>query len=182
MMFQMMRRHAALAALLAATAAVAACNRSGTLPDESAANGVSDGAGASTSSSGGGGGITVSPLEEQRAREREQLMQQLVIYFDYDQAEILPEFNAMLAAHGQYLAQNPNTQVRLEGHADERGSREYNIGLGERRAQAVRRVLMLQGASGEQLSTVSYGEERPATVGSDDEAWRLNRRVELVYR
>jgi peptidoglycan-associated lipoprotein len=120
----------------------------------------------------------VSPLEA----ERQRLMQQLVVYFDYDQAEIRPEFNAQLQAHGQFLAQNPNSQLRLEGHADERGSREYNIGLGERRAQAVRRVLMLQGAAGTQLTTVSYGEERPAQTGSDDEAWRLNRRVELVYR
>jgi peptidoglycan-associated lipoprotein len=77
---------------------------------------------------------------------------------------------------------NPNAQIRLEGHTDERGSREYNIGLGERRAQAVRRVLMLQGATANQLSTVSYGEERPAATGSDEEAWRLNRRVELAYR
>ena len=75
------------------------------------------------------------------------LLRTLVVYFDYDQAEIQPEFNALLAAHGQYLATNPNTQLRLEGHTDERGSREYNIGLGERRAQAVRRVLMLQGAA-----------------------------------
>jgi peptidoglycan-associated lipoprotein len=71
--------------------------------------------------------------------------------------------------------------VRLEGHGDERGSREYNIGLGEKRAQAVKQVLLLQGASADQLATVSYGEERPAVVGSDDEAWSLNRRVELVY-
>ena len=77
---------------------------------------------------------------------------------------------------------NASAQVRLEGHADERGSREYNIGLGERRAQAVRRVLMLQGATANQISTVSYGEERPAATGSDEESWRLNRRVELVYR
>ena len=88
----------------------------------------------------------------------------------------------MLAAHGEYLATNADAQVRLEGHADERGSREYNIGLGEERAQAVRRVLLLQGAATDQLSTVSYGEERPATVGSDEEAYSLNRRVELVYR
>jgi hypothetical protein len=75
-----------------------------------------------------------------------------------------------------------NVQLRLEGHADERGSREYNIGLGERRAQAVRRVLMLQGAAQTQITTVSYGEERPAQTGTDEESWRLNRRVELVYR
>ena len=97
-------------------------------------------------------------------------------------AELYYERSLMLAAHGRYLAQNPQASVRLEGHADERGSREYNIGLGERRAQSVRRALALQGANPEQLSTVSYGEERPAVLGSDEEAWRLNRRVELVYR
>jgi peptidoglycan-associated lipoprotein len=167
--------------LLTAAAAfsVTACNRGNTLPDDAgAADGGGFDNGATTNSSDGGGGIAVSPLEAERAR----LMQQLVVYFDYDTADILPQFNALLQAHGQFLAQNPNTQVRLEGHADERGSREYNIGLGERRAQAVRRVLMLQGATGTQLTTVSYGEERPAQTGSDDESWRLNRRVELVYR
>jgi peptidoglycan-associated lipoprotein len=165
--------------LVAAAVGVAACNRSNTVPDD-ASLGAPVGANDSTSTRGqnDGGGVTVSPLEAERAR----LMQQLVVYFDYDTADILPEFNALLQAHGQFLAQNPNTQIRLEGHADERGSREYNIGLGERRAQAVRRVLMLQGAGGSQLTTVSYGEERPAQTGSDDEAWRLNRRVELVYR
>ena len=167
--------------VLTATAAlsVAACNRGNTLPEDAGA--ANDGGfdnGAQTNSSNGGGGIAVSPLEAERAR----LMQQLVVYFDYDTADILPQFNALLQAHGQFLAQNSNSQLRLEGHADERGSREYNIGLGERRAQAVRRVLMLQGATGTQLTTVSYGEERPAQTGSDDESWRLNRRVELVYR
>jgi peptidoglycan-associated lipoprotein len=88
----------------------------------------------------------------------------------------------MLAAHGRVLGENPNRQLRLEGHSDERGSREYNIGLGERRAQAVRSVLMLQGASANQLTTVSYGEERPLASGSDEQSWGQNRRVELVYR
>jgi peptidoglycan-associated lipoprotein len=168
--------------LSAAVLTLAACGRN-TVPDEGApvdANGADEGL--ATDRQGSGGDIAVSPLEAQRAAERARLMQQLVVYFDYDEAEILPEFNALLQAHGQFLAQNPNTQLRLEGHADERGSREYNIGLGERRAQAVRRVLMLQGAAGTQFTTVSYGEERPAQTGSDEEAWRLNRRVELVYR
>jgi peptidoglycan-associated lipoprotein len=73
------------------------------------------------------------------------------------------------------------TRVRLEGHTDERGTREYNIALGERRAQAVRRALLLQGAADAQVTTVSYGEERPAVDGSDDSAWTRNRRVEIVY-
>lgn len=104
-----------------------------------------------------------------------------VIYFEYDRSDVPGDYVALLQAHGEYLAANPGSRVRLEGHADERGSREYNIGLGERRAQAVRQVLLLQGAASDQLSTVSYGEERPAVLGSDDEAWALNRRVELVY-
>ena len=111
-----------------------------------------------------------------------ELLSQRIVYFDFDRADIRADSQSVVSAHAAFLSKNPNVKVRLEGHADERGSREYNIGLGERRAQAVRRVLMLQGASGSQLTTVSYGEERPAQTGSDEEAWRLNRRVELVYR
>ena len=133
---------------------------------------------ASTRGLGGPGGIGVTPEEA----ARQELMRSLVVYFDFDRSEIRPEFSEMLAAHGGYLAGNPNATLRLEGHADETGSREYNIGLGERRAQAVRQILMLQGATAAQLSTVSYGEERPSALGSDEEAYGLNRRVELVYR
>ena len=103
-----------------------------------------------------------------------------VIYFAFDESEVDADSMPVIEAHGAYLAENPGATVRLEGHADERGSREYNIGLGERRAQSVRQILLLQGVSSAQLSTVSYGEERPAVLGSDDEAWGLNRRVELV--
>lgn len=175
-----MTRYTVVLCVVAALAAAGCGNRSNTLPDaaDTGANGGGFGEGANITGSADGGGIGVSALDA----EQQQLLDRLVVYFDYDQADILPEFNAMLAAHGRYLAQNPRASVRLEGHADERGSREYNIGLGERRAQAVRRALSLQGATAEQLSTVSYGEERPAVLGSDDEAWRLNRRVELVYR
>ena len=133
-------------------------------------------------------GGTTTPDDEMGSPEifregpEEALLSRLVIYFEFDQSDIRSEFNDMLAAHGRYLASNPNSRLRLEGHADERGSREYNIGLGERRAQAVRRVLLLQGAGSDQLSTVSFGEERPAMSGSDEEAWAMNRRVELVYR
>jgi peptidoglycan-associated lipoprotein len=126
-------------------------------------------------------GIPMTAEELARQQEMQDLMQNLVVYFDFDESEILPEYNNMLAAHGEFLTRYPNSRVRLEGHADETGSREYNIGLGERRAQAVRRILLLQGASATQLSTVSYGEERPAALGSDEEAYSLNRRVELVY-
>jgi peptidoglycan-associated lipoprotein len=169
-----------LVLLTAALLTVVGCNRGNTVPEGAGAPAVADSGfdDASTRGQNDNGNIAISALEA----ERQRLMQQLVVYFDYDQAEILPEFNDLLVAHGRFLAQNGSAQLRLEGHADERGSREYNIGLGERRAQAVRRVLMLQGAQAAQLTTVSYGEERPAQTGSDEEAWRLNRRVELVYR
>jgi peptidoglycan-associated lipoprotein len=106
---------------------------------------------------------------------------QRIIYFDFDSSEIKGEGAGIVAAHARYLATNPTVRVRLEGHTDERGSREYNIGLGERRAQSVRRALLLQGATETQLSTVSYGAERPVAAGSNESAWQQNRRVEIVY-
>jgi peptidoglycan-associated lipoprotein len=104
-----------------------------------------------------------------------------VVYFDFDSSEIKGTGTDVVAAHAKYLAAHSGTRVRLEGHTDERGSREYNIGLGERRAQSVRRALLLQGAADAQISTVSYGEERPAAPGHDEAAWAKNRRVEIMY-
>lgn len=150
---------------------------------DSAANGGAGGAGgpggASTIGIGADGSLDVTRMEPGQG---DGPLSRLVIYFDFDRSEIRSDFNELLRAHGAFLAENTGRQVRLEGHADERGSREYNIGLGEQRAQAVRRVLMLQGASADQLGTVSYGEERPAALGSDENSYSLNRRVELVYR
>jgi peptidoglycan-associated lipoprotein len=102
------------------------------------------------------------------------------IYFDFDKSDIKPEFAAIVTKYSRDLAAKPKMKLRLEGNTDERGTREYNIGLGERRAQAVRRALMLQGAAAEQLTTVSFGEERPAVEGDDEAAWAKNRRVELA--
>jgi peptidoglycan-associated lipoprotein len=102
------------------------------------------------------------------------------VYFGYDSSEIQGEYVAIVAAHAAYLAKYPAARIRLEGHTDERGSREYNIGLGERRAQAVRKALMLQGVADGQITTVSYGEERPAAEGHDEAAYAQNRRAVLV--
>ncbi len=104
-----------------------------------------------------------------------------VVYFDFDSYEIASQYAAMIGAHARKIASSGAVKVRLEGHTDERGSREYNIGLGEKRAQAVRRALMLQGVGDGQIVTVSYGEERPAQAGSDEASWAKNRRVEIVY-
>ena len=104
-----------------------------------------------------------------------------VIYFDYDSANIRADFQNVVQAHAQYLSKNASTSITLEGHTDERGSREYNLALGERRAQAVRKQLVLLGASAQQIQTVSYGEERPVSDGHDEQAYGLNRRVEIKY-
>jgi peptidoglycan-associated lipoprotein len=104
-----------------------------------------------------------------------------VIYFDFDRSDIRPEYAALINSHAKFLAGSSGVKIRVEGHTDERGSREYNIALAERRSQAVRRALMLQGAADAQLTTASYGEERPAVAGSDEASYEKNRRVELVY-
>jgi peptidoglycan-associated lipoprotein len=104
-----------------------------------------------------------------------------VIYFEYDSSDIRPEYRQTIEAHAAYLTANPATTIKLEGHADERGSREYNLALGERRAQSIRRQMTLLGASANQIRTVSYGEERPAIEGHDETAWSENRRVEIIY-
>ena len=105
-----------------------------------------------------------------------------MIYFDYDSSEINAEYQESILAHGGYLAENPDATLTLEGHTDERGSREYNIGLGERRAQAVRRLLLFQGASDKQVTVVSYGEEKPVAEGRDEMNYSQNRRVEIIYK
>jgi peptidoglycan-associated lipoprotein len=105
----------------------------------------------------------------------------MIIYFDFDQSELRPEYADVLARHASGLSNNSRTSIRLEGHADERGSREYNIGLGERRSQSVRRMLLIQGASSDQIATVSFGEERPAAFGGNEDAYQQNRRVEIKY-
>ena len=104
-----------------------------------------------------------------------------VIYFDFDSSAIRTEDQDLLSAHAIQLSQNSFNNVRLEGHADERGSREYNIGLGERRAQAVRQILMIQGVNASQIQTVSFGEERPESMGESDGDYAQNRRAEIKY-
>jgi peptidoglycan-associated lipoprotein len=104
-----------------------------------------------------------------------------VVYFDFDSDQVKADSLDTVNAHGQYLAANATQKVRLEGHGDERGSREYNLALGERRAQSVRRLLQLQGVLDDQIEIISYGEELPAAPGHEERSWALNRRVELVY-
>lgn len=104
-----------------------------------------------------------------------------LVYFEFDKSVINDDDKATLNAHADYLITHSSARVRLEGHADERGTREYNVALGERRAAAVKRYLTLKGVAASQLEMVSYGEERPARLGHDETSWSLNRRVEIVY-
>ncbi len=141
----------------------------------------------STGSTAGTSGYQGNTSQGGQQLTAEQLAKQelakvgMVVYFDYDSSDIKPEYSAVVSAHAKYLSTNSSLKVRLEGNTDERGTREYNIGLGERRAQAVRRALLLQGVSEAQVTTLSYGEERPAVAGNDEAAYSKNRRVEFGY-
>ena len=104
-----------------------------------------------------------------------------VFYFGLDSSQINTEDREVISAHASYLSQNPGVSIVLEGHADERGTREYNIALGERRATAVLQLLLIQGVSNNQVQVISFGEERPVALDHDDSSWRINRRVEILY-
>ncbi|PLY15672.1 MAG: peptidoglycan-associated lipoprotein [Sedimenticola sp.] len=132
--------------------------------------------GAQTSGASAGGAWTGNALDNP-----DSMLFTKVIYFDYDISDVRADFRDVVAAHGDYLAANPSASVTVEGHCDERGSREYNIGLGERRANAVKRLLMNQGAAESQIITVSYGEERPDAMGSSEMSWAQNRRAVFAY-
>ncbi|RYY81247.1 MAG: peptidoglycan-associated lipoprotein Pal [Comamonadaceae bacterium] len=105
-----------------------------------------------------------------------------IIYFDYDSNEIKPQFQALIEQHARFLRANTARRIMVEGHTDERGGREYNLALGQRRAEAVRRSLGLLGVGDGQVEAVSFGEEKPASAGSDESAWSQNRRAEIAYR
>jgi len=111
----------------------------------------------------------------------ESLLSKRVIYFDFDKSTVLPEYRGIVSAHAAYAAAHSSARITLEGHADERGTREYNLGLGERRGNAVMGLMTAQGARADQVVVVSYGEERPTCRVSDEACWALNRRVEVVY-
>ena len=108
-------------------------------------------------------------------------LRQRVVYFDFDKSEIRPEFQQIVACHAKYLRDRPMARMTLEGNTDERGTREYNLGLGERRGNAVASALEADGAQASQINVVSYGEERPTCREHNEDCWSKNRRVEIVY-
>ncbi len=105
-----------------------------------------------------------------------------VIYFDYDSYAIKPEFQSALDAHAKFMSTNKTRKMAIEGHTDDRGGREYNLALGQKRSEAVRRALALLGVTDAQIEAVSFGKEKPAKAGSDEASWALNRRAEINYR
>jgi peptidoglycan-associated lipoprotein len=176
-------RKALAVMLMASFLALGACASKKPRPGEAGTGGAAVGStGTQTSGLGGESGTTLGGSGSSGALGPQgELGSQRVIYFDFDSSEIRAEYVDVIAAHGRFLAGNASIRVRLEGHSDERGTREYNIGLAERRAQVVKRALALQGVQESQVATVSYGEERPAAAGSDETAYSKNRRVEIVY-
>jgi peptidoglycan-associated lipoprotein len=108
-------------------------------------------------------------------------LRQRVVYFDFDRDNVRSEFQQIMNCHAKYLRDRSSARITLEGHADERGSREYNLGLGERRGNSVRDALQAAGGSAGQLTVVSYGEERPTCTQSAESCWSQNRRVEIIY-
>lgn len=159
----------ALSALL-----FAGCSSTGSKGDDPGAS-VEDG-GASTMGASQGGVWTGNPLDNPNS-----LLSTRTIYFDFDQSTIRSEFIDVLRAHAAYLNTNRSIGVMVEGHADERGSREYNIALGERRANTIKRFLEAEGVSPSQINTISYGEERAVAFGHDEASWAENRRGVLAY-
>ena len=138
------------------------------------------GGGAGTSGVGDGQGAQGGAIPDGAGRG--DLLAKKRVHFEFDSSSLDDENRAIVEAHAQHLANNPNLKVHLEGHGDERGTREYNLALGERRAQSVERVMRALGVTGNRISTASYGEEKPLAEGHDESAWRQNRRVEITYR
>ena len=143
---------------------------------------VADGSSMAGQSTGGPSSVVgVTPGQAALLHDSNNLLSKRVIYFDFDSDAIRDEFRGLIEAHARLLAGTPSARIVLQGHTDERGSRDYNLALGQRRAEGVRQALTLMGVRGEQIETVSLGEEKPAAEGHDEAAWKLNRRAEIHY-
>ncbi|PKO32741.1 MAG: peptidoglycan-associated lipoprotein [Betaproteobacteria bacterium HGW-Betaproteobacteria-9] len=169
---------------LLVVASLAACGSSVKLDDvpvEDRTGGAAGQAGQGGTGSGvdprGVSGVEVPSMDSQQPEAMAR-----VVYFDYDSFEVRGEYAATLEANARYLKANSSRKIALEGHTDERGGREYNLALGQKRAEAVRRSLSLMGVSESQMEPVSFGEEKPAALGMDEASYAKNRRVELTYR
>ncbi|HID83198.1 MAG TPA: peptidoglycan-associated lipoprotein Pal [Chromatiales bacterium] len=152
-----------------------ACGKKKTGPDDGTQQ---PGAGSVTTP---GGDSSPQPISMDPFEDPANPLSKRIIYFDYDSSQVHAEDIPIVNAHAKYLADNTGARVRLEGHADERGSREYNVALSERRALSVKRLMAFQGTRADQADIVAYGEERPVEFGHNEAAWSQNRRVEIIY-
>lgn len=181
-------RHLTAGLMMAGVLAMAGCTSIDEKPDQAPVDerpvGADTGASASGAQLGTGqDGATMSAgTMADSLDDPNSPLSKRVFYFAYDSSDLSDIDRDILAAHARFLANNPTRSVVIEGHADERGSREYNLALGERRARAIEQVMTLQGAKKPQQQVVSFGEERPVAMGHDDESWSQNRRVELIYQ
>ncbi len=160
--------------LVVALSVLAACRSSGDAEEAADSS--------SASESARPGAASTAPALSQEEIRAQNALRQTVFYFDFDIAEFKAADRDTLTYHARDLAANPNKRIRLEGHADERGTREYNLALGERRANGILNYLIVNGATRTQIEVVSYGEERPAQTGQTEQAYDRNRRVEVVAR
>ena len=166
-------------ALLFSIVLLSGCESTTTKPAEETVVQSSD---ASTQGAGDGSGMGASDLAGNEAAQADAALREVrTFYFDFDQSTLQAESKAPLMAHAAFLAANPSVKIRLEGHCDERGTTEYNMALGERRAKAVERFLTINCVSAAQIEVISYGEERPADAGHDEGAWAKNRRAYIEY-
>ena len=126
--------------------------------------------------------LVEKPLGAAALKDPGNILSRRSVYFDFDSNLIKDEYRPLVTAHARYLQQNPGAKMRIEGHADERGSREYNIALGQRRSEAVKQMMQLLGARPDQIESVSFGEEKPKAAGHDEASWAENRRGDIVYQ
>jgi peptidoglycan-associated lipoprotein len=161
--------------------AIMGCESTNTMTDETALENSPEGQEEQTQAVAEDGNIDVV-TGEQSVELMDPLLDSKVVYFGYDRAEILPEYKQVLNAHAKYLMANPQASIVFEGHCDERGTVEYNLALGERRANSVKSYLIVQGVNPAQLDSVSFGEERPAVIGSQETDWSKNRRAVINYK
>jgi len=163
---------------LAVLALVAGC--SSTKLDDSAANGAAGAGGAGAGGAASGvAPVTIDPNAQTAAGP---VGVARIVYFDYDSYTIKPEFQSLIDGHARFLKANAQRRISIEGHTDERGGREYNLALGQKRSEAVRRALTLLGVNDAQIEAVSFGKEKPAVQGTGEDVWAQNRRAEIVYR
>ncbi len=174
-----MRNIRTLLIIMVVSFALAACGGRKSVEEDVNVEAVDGTLGASSSGLAGDDSSSTSGLD---GGANAQLLNSRVIYFEYDSSSLTLESEAIVQAHAEYLGSASGVGVILEGHADERGTREYNLALGEDRAKVVANLMEALGVSGGRIQSISYGEERPVSLGSDDSAWGLNRRVEILYQ